>query len=128
MVLKGAAKNYDIPYATAASATDKGDLKSGAVSTVENVADKAYYGLTIKNEKACFARIKSGDIPEGKAYLVVNSAETRDIIYIDDETTGIDSIENSQSLNGQYFNVAGQRVAQPTKGLYIVNGKKFVVK
>lgn len=128
MVLKGAAKNYDIPYATSASATDKGDLKSGAVSAVENVADKAYYGLTIKNEKACFARIKSGDIPEGKAYLVVNSAETRDIIYIDDETTGIDSIENSQSLNGQYFNVAGQRVAQPTKGLYIVNGKKFVVK
>ena len=26
------------------------------------------------------------------------------------------------------YNLAGQRVAQPTKGLYIVNGKKVIIK
>jgi hypothetical protein len=28
----------------------------------------------------------------------------------------------------EYFNLAGQRVAQPTKGLYIINGKKVMFK
>ena len=30
--------------------------------------------------------------------------------------------------DGEFYNLAGQRVAQPTKGLYIVNGKKVVIK
>lgn len=28
----------------------------------------------------------------------------------------------------QYYNLNGQRVAQPTKGVYIVNGKKIIIK
>ena len=30
--------------------------------------------------------------------------------------------------NEKFYNLAGQRIAQPTKGLYIVNGKKYIVK
>lgn len=30
--------------------------------------------------------------------------------------------------NGQYYNLQGQRVSNPTKGIYIVDGKKVVVK
>ena len=43
------------------------------------------------------------------------------------ETVGIQAV-NRQHANGEFFNLAGQRVAQPAKGLYIVNGKKVVVK
>ncbi len=32
------------------------------------------------------------------------------------------------TTDGVFYNIAGQRVAQPTKGLYIVNGKKVVIK
>jgi hypothetical protein len=44
-------------------------------------------------------------------------------------TTGVADI-NRETIanNGAFFNLAGQRVAQPTKGLYIVNGKKVVIK
>ena len=48
----------------------------------------------------------------------------------DDGTTGIDiqsSIFNLQS-NEVYYNLQGQRVDNPTKGLYIRNGKKVVIK
>ena len=31
-------------------------------------------------------------------------------------------------LSNTYYNMAGQRVANPTKGLYIVNGKKVIIK
>ncbi len=43
--------------------------------------------------------------------------------------TAISRVEAQQmAANGEFFNLAGQRVAQPAKGLYIVNGKKVVVK
>ena len=47
-----------------------------------------------------------------------------------DETTDIENFAKSQepTANGPYYNLAGQRVAQPTKGLCIVNGKKVVIK
>ena len=46
----------------------------------------------------------------------------------DSETTGIQSVNSGQLTVDSYFNLAGQRVVQPTKGLYIVNGKKVVIK
>jgi hypothetical protein len=44
-------------------------------------------------------------------------------------TSGIDTaIVDSEDVNSDVYNLAGQRVAQPTKGLYIQNGKKVVRK
>jgi hypothetical protein len=43
-------------------------------------------------------------------------------------TTGISQIENGELRIENVYNLNGQRVAQPNKGLYIVNGKKIVVK
>ena len=45
------------------------------------------------------------------------------------ETTGIENAVKSEEIKDKsYFNLAGQRVAQPTKGLYTVNGRKVVIK
>ena len=43
-------------------------------------------------------------------------------------TTGIASIERQPAGDNVYYDLRGQRVANPTKGLYIVNGKKVVIK
>ena len=43
------------------------------------------------------------------------------------EATGISEMK-SQKADGTIFNLRGQRVAQPQKGLYIMNGKKTIVK
>ena len=45
-------------------------------------------------------------------------------------TTGIEKVTNSQMQNGEQviYNLAGQRVNKATKGLYIINGKKVLVK
>lgn len=56
------------------------------------------------------------------------------VVLVKDGGTGIAAVAKSQELtaNSQYFNLAGQRVAngqKPTaKGLYIVNGKKVIIK
>jgi len=41
--------------------------------------------------------------------------------------TGIETVKATEA-KGEFFNLAGQRVAQPAKGLYIVNGKKVIFK
>jgi hypothetical protein len=52
------------------------------------------------------------------------------VVLVKDGATGIAAVAKSQeqTANSQYFNLAGQRVAHPAKGLYIVNGKKVIVK
>lgn len=70
-------------------------------------------------------------IPAGKAYLNYAGAGARLSIVFDDETTGVQELKNSRIeglKTGNYYNLSGQRVAQPAKGLYIVNGKKVLVK
>lgn len=44
-------------------------------------------------------------------------------------TTGVNDVRSKMDdVRGEYYNLAGQRVAQPTKGIYISNGKKVIVK
>ena len=43
------------------------------------------------------------------------------------KSTAVQAITAQKSAAAdEYFNLAGQRIAQPTKGLYIVNGKKII--
>ena len=53
-------------------------------------------------------------------------------LSFDDDVTSISEelrVKNEElTSTAGYFNLAGQRVAQPTRGLYIVNGKKVVIK
>ena len=43
--------------------------------------------------------------------------------------TAIESVEDHRSLSGQrvIYNLRGQRVTHPTRGLYIVDGKKIFI-
>ena len=68
--------------------------------------------------------------PEGIVYVSsVSSANFLGLDFEDGETTGVASVDKPQTTtNREVYNLAGQRVAQPTKGLYIVNGKKVLVK
>ena len=62
-----------------------------------------------------------------RAYLTAVSG-AREITF-ENETTGLTDVSSKTSDGrGECFNLAGQRVANPTKGLYIVNGKKVIVK
>lgn len=45
-----------------------------------------------------------------------------------DDTTGIKSTLNSQFSTVNYYDLQGRRVAQPQKGLYIVDGRKVILK
>lgn len=122
LILKGTAGSYNIPVAatgTDISATNK--LKA-AVTDTEIAADEAYILQTGQFHKVTAA----STVPAGKAYLLATGGGARSLNFTFD-ATAIKAVEG-EIQNGEFYNVAGQRVAQPTKGLYIVNGKKIVVK
>ena len=72
------------------------------------------------------------EVAEGKAYLETTTALTsggaRVAIVFDDEMTGLSTINREPLTDDQVYNLSGQRVSQPAKGLYITNGKKIILK
>jgi len=79
-----------------------------------------------------FVKTTSGTIPANRCYLPVakgQAAGSRLSIIFDDEATGVSSVSaQSQKMNGVYYNLSGQRISQPARGLYIINGKKVLMK
>ncbi len=66
-------------------------------------------------------------IPAGKAYIPADG-EAKNFLALDGDATAISNIE-AASAQTTIYNVAGQRVQNIEKGgLYIVNGKKMIVK
>jgi len=119
---------------TSEEGTEKAGNMLKASSVAMDATDTKFYRLTMHNNSqigfwwgaengAAFA------IAANKAYLAVpNGSGAREGLWFnDDVTTGINAVENGETVKAVY-NLAGQRVAQPTRGLYIVNGKKIVIK
>ena len=60
------------------------------------------------------------------AYLPALTSEARFIGF--DEPTGVESIAAEKQMNNEIYNLQGQRINTAKKGLYIINGKKMVIK
>ena len=128
LVLKATTPESDVivPVFDGTSPSDvSGNKMLGSATATTAVAANAGYIL----KEGVFQPALAGTLPAGKAYLKIDDAAPILSLGFDD-ATGIESIAKSQELtaNGQYYNLNGQRVAQPTKGLYIVNGRKVVIK
>ena len=82
-----------------------------------------------------FLKAGSGvkNIPANRAYLPYSSASgAKELTIVFDEeggeATGIDNVATEKAERTSVYNMAGQRVAKPQHGIYIVNGKKVVIK
>ena len=99
------------------------DLK-GAAEPIE--ADGTQYVLAKKNDNVGFYKADSGTIAAGKAYY--QSSSNVKAFYFDfaGDATGIENLNNQNTLNTPIYNLAGQRVNKMQKGINIVNGKKVL--
>ena len=105
-----------------------GNKMAGSATATTAIADNG--GYILSNGK--FHPAKAGDLPAGKAYLAISVSAPELVISFDDDnaegnTTAIETVKNVAE-RGEFYNLNGQRVSQPTKGLYIVNGKKVIIK
>ena len=134
IILAGTAgQTYDVPFNTGSSTSiSNNELKEVIAETAVAYSADSKYNYILQNGafyKATGAKLKAGKAYLSTTYDVTAAGAPSLKIVIDGETTGIDEVRGkTEEVRGEYFNLAGQRVANPTKGLYIVNGKKVIVK
>lgn len=121
-------------------------------SAIKDFADKNYNGFypSTSNFKSIsgddFMIFKGGTLSSlntngtkvtvGNAYFVaseaiktgVPSADAKVIMTLENETNGIAGIFMDKTSNSPIFNISGQRISGPVRGLYVVNGKKVLKK
>ena len=75
-----------------------------------------------------FKKSSGGVLAAGKAYLVLTAvtAGARELSVVFGEATGISEVQEAADENAAVYNLNGVRVNNPSKGLYIVNGKKVI--
>lgn len=108
-----------------ASSYDNNSLEG--TTDVKTPGDNNYYVLSNGANGVGFYKLSNeGSIGVNKAYLTY-SAGAREFFGFD-EATGINTTlkDKEETLNENCHDLQGRRVAQPTKGLYIVNGKKVI--
>lgn len=91
------------------------------------------YALATVNGATGFYKANAAGtvISAGKAYLPAQAGAAKVLkVVFDGETTGITDITPDTLTSAQdvYYNLNGQRITQPAKGLYILNGKKIIKK
>lgn len=95
-------------------------------------------GDVIDGTQQCFYKWVRGDAKRNFAYLQLknpssNATAAKTVIYLDwfGDTTGIHGMTApSQVTSGKtYYTLDGRKVTSPTqKGIYIINGKKIIIK
>lgn len=101
--------------------------------TAETVKDANTVFVLMKGSKGIGFYKNTNDftLRANSAYLRAEDVEgstARAFIALDDETTGIADVKAVKEDAEGMFDLQGRKIAKPTKGLYIVNGKKVVVK
>lgn len=141
LVLKGDEDTYSIPvttdattiYDTPETITMWGNTGSTNQKVSAATGSGTNFVLASQGGKVVFAPVKttSATLAPSQAALwadvTISEARSLNIVF-GDEATAISAVQNSKEKSDEVYNLAGQRVAQPAKGLYIVNGKKVIMK
>lgn len=145
VVLKAAQGTYEFTEAAEAPAKDEANMLRGSDVKATTTGGTYYYALTLDKNKqnpGFYWMKENGAAYEAgahKAYLALDktfaelagNGNAKSFLALpDNETDGIRQIENGQTAidNAEIYNLSGQRVNKAQKGIYIVNGKKVVMK
>ena len=111
-------------------------------SVMETTGDKAgayqvvcYGGDAIKNREDTKAIVTiqiagkgAGLVEFTEAQVMMDGVETNLADFNCEVATAIKSIKAEETKSGAIYNVNGQRVSKATKGVYVIDGKKYTVK
>lgn len=135
LLLNGAEGVYNVPVLASTSAIiGKNYLMRGTGSEVEEATgSNTRFVLVVSGGNAVFKKIgdtKHPVIPTEKAYLEIPAVVSARELSIDFGSDDVTAITNTKvcSEDNIYYSLQGQRMTNPTKGLYIVNGKKVIIK
>lgn len=109
----------------------KGQVSEGTVAASASGANHYVFGYTSATDYGFYNLTSDTTVPAGKAYLELATtlgAGAKVNVMFDNETTGITNIKDGNIEDNAVYNLSGMRVTKLTKGIYIKNGHKFIVK
>lgn len=112
----------------ASAASPVAPVEGNALKASSVAVEDGYVAWVLNGNQ--FLEYTGGVLAPNKAYiprLATASANTLRLVF-DNESTGIQSVQQNAVNNGVAYNLAGQRVAANVKGIVIVNGKKYINK
>lgn len=133
IILEGAGTYRFTETSDAMTATIAGNLLCGTGDETLTISADQTWVFTKKASNVGFYKAIAGTYPKYSAFLldVDIPATAREFITFDfgNESTTIEKITQSATRQeGQYYNLQGQPVANPSKGIYICNGKKVIIR
>ena len=120
--------DYTVPKATSTDDVTGNIFVRGTGAAVESdpAAGGHNYILSKKGDVYGFYLANGNKVAKNRAYLHTSVAAARiDLNF--DNATGINEVKSEKTVEG-IFDLQGRKVVTPSKGLYIVNGKKVVIK
>lgn len=119
---------FEVPVKSVdAWAADDNAFVRGTGAAVATGDGPYNYILNKVNGVVGFYKANGQTVAKNRAYLQSMTAAARISLNFDEETTGISEVVKSD-VNNKVFDLQGRHIAQPTKGLYIMNGRKVLVK
>lgn len=135
VIIRGTAgTDYVLPYSSAtATGTGSNLLKGQALTHTKQDGTGAYYVLSAKSETDAtpvFKKLDAGvKVLAGYAYFTPSGNNLPEAFELKiDGETGIHSAVTGDSPAEKYYDLEGRRVGNPSKGIYIRDGKKVIVK
>ena len=112
---------------------DSEHFKGTLVDKTFTDEDMEEYDHYVLNGGSSFVWVKdAGVLAAGKCWIQLEKSPAnarRLSIVFEGETTGISTVKtDADTKDAAVYDLQGRRVMQPTKGLFIVNGKKVVIK
>ena len=119
---KESGSSFSVPVVESAEAPAANLLVAGPATLA---GDGTEYILS----DGLFYKAKAGSLAAGKAYLKLTSALGRELVINWGGETAIQSIDNGKlTKDNVIYDLSGRRVENPTKGIFIINGKKVIIK
>ncbi|MGM9687048.1 MAG: hypothetical protein ACI3YI_12635, partial [Bacteroidaceae bacterium] len=84
----------------------------------------------ISNDRFYFIDSTPATMKGTRAYLVLNNPASgvKSIVTFDGVADGIESPAADELNGSDIYDLSGRRVSNPARGIYIMNGKKVVVR
>ena len=84
---------------------------------------------SVSADEVAFRQYNGATIQGFRAYLpVANNRQIAGMRIVDGDVTRIEGVNAEESHKVDVYDLSGRRVQRATKGLYIINGKKVIVK
>lgn len=123
VILKGTAGTHNFTTTTSEDFYGYNDLSGTiAAESVSNILT-----LQVIDDVIGLYTYTGSTLGGFKAYLL-GASQIKSLVFAFDDADAITEVAEKTEVAEGYFDLSGRRVVKPTKGLYIVNGKKVVIK